>query len=239
MTMFRNTFAELFHFDPRLEAVGHSLRRCDEFLDLAQGLYRETVLQTAEGPRSVARIGAGDLVATFDHGLQPVRLVERFDFARLSGMLPEVYWPLRLPMGMFGNAQDRYVAPEQCLLIESDLAEEEMGDAFVLVPAKVLALLPGVERVKPAPERTIFRLRFDRPELVVTDNGAVLLCDTGSFFDDWQNLAPDENIDQLLSYTSLPFDMAADLLRREIRRDGGIEAHLHKHLGRMAGRQAS
>ena len=69
--------------------------------------------------------------------------------------------------------------------------------------------------------------------------GAVLLCDTGSFFDDWQNLAPDENIDQLLSYTSLPFDMAADLLRREIRRDGGIEAHLHKHLTRMAGRQAS
>ncbi|MGD9919553.1 MAG: Hint domain-containing protein [Paenirhodobacter sp.] len=238
MTVFRERFETYFHFGAPIDAGRMKLRRSDEFLDLAQGLYKETVLRCSTGLRTVAHIAEGDLVMTFDHGFRPVVAVERFSFARLGRDLPEAFWPLRLPPGLFGNAGERFVAPDQCLMIESDLAEEEYGDPFVLVPGKVLALLPQVERTRPGPERAIHRLRFERPELVVTNQGAVLLCDTGSFFDDWQNLVPDEDLGQLMNYTALPFEMAADLLRREIRRDGGIDAHLQKHLTRMHERVA-
>jgi len=232
MSVLSDAFAGLLDLDAHPALARHALRRTDDFLNLAQGIYSETLLLTAEGPRPVGRVAEGDLVMTFDHGLRPVRWVERFDFTRLSGDLPEAIWPLRVPAGLFGNAQERFLAPEQCLLLESDLAEVELGDPFILVPARVLGLLPQVERVAPASARTIHRLRFAQPELVMAANGAVLLCETGSIFDHWQGFA-EEDHGPLLSYTSLPFDMARDLLSREIQHDGGIAAHLEKHLMRM------
>lgn len=216
-----------------VEAEGGHWRASDALLDLGQGLYGETVLLAAEGPRAVARIAAGDRLMTFDHGLQVVNHVERLAFSRIPVEIPEAMWPLRIPVGLFCNAQDRFVAPDQHLLIESDLAEEEYGDPFVLVPARVLAALPQVERVKPSRERVIHRLRFDHPELVVTDGGAVLLCDTGSIFDHWDAPQQDRDDGAPLGYSTLPFDLAASLLRREIARDGGFSAHLAKNLSRM------
>ncbi|MBD3787563.1 MAG: Hint domain-containing protein [Sphingomonadales bacterium] len=216
-----------------LEATAPAWRASDALLDLGHGLYGETVLVTAEGPRAVARISAGDRLMTFDHGFQVVSHVERLAFSRIPVDIPESMWPLRIPVGLFGNAQDRFIAPDQNILIESDLAEMEFGDPFVLIPARVLAALPQVERVKPSPERVIHRLRFERPELVVTEGGAVLLCDTGSIFDHWE--APDQDRDDgtPLGYSSLPYHEAADLMRREIAHDGGVAAHLAKNLSRM------
>ena len=57
-----------------------------------------------------------------------------------------------------------------------------------------------------------------------------MLCDTGSMIDDWGFYDDD---DAPLSYTTLPEDFAVDLLKREIARDGGIEAHIAKHLSRF------
>jgi hypothetical protein len=232
MPTIKDKISQLFDLEERPETFRRFLRRTDDYLNLAQGIYGETLLLTAEGPRAVGRIAEGDLVMTFDHGLQSVCGVERFEFARLSRDLPGAIWPLRVAAGLFGNAQERFLAPEQCLLLESDLAESELGDPFVLVPARVLGLLPQVDRVAPTPERVIHRLRFAQPELVMAANGAVLLCETGSIFDHWQGFA-EEDRGPLLSYTSLPFDMARDLLSREILQDGGIAAHLDKHLKRM------
>ncbi|WP_083392600.1 Hint domain-containing protein [Rhodobacter xanthinilyticus] len=202
----------------------------DSFIDLGHGLYAETVLLTTDGPRPIARVAVGDRVLTFDHGPQPVRHIERVEFSWLRTEVPEALWPLRLPPGLFGNTEERFVAPQQALLLESDIAEEDYGDPFVLIPANVLALIPQVERVKPSSERVIFRPRFDRPELVLTEDGAVMLCDTGSMIDDWGFYDDD---DAPLSYTTLPEDFAVDLLKREIARDGGIEAHIAKHLSRF------
>ena len=232
MTGLRTRLSDLLRVET-LETSAPAWRASDALLDLGQGLYGETVLITAEGPRAVARIAAGDRLMTFDHGFQPVSHVERLAFARIPVEIPESMWPLRIPVGLFGNAQDRFVAPDQNILIESDLAEMEFGDPFVLIPARVLAALPQVERVKPSPERVIHRLRFERPELVVTDGGAVLLCDTGSIFDHWE--APDQDRDDgtPLGYSTLPYHEAADLMRREIAHDGGINAHLAKNLSRM------
>lgn len=233
MTMFRDTFADVFHFDDRMATTGQHLRRSDEFLDLAQGFYGETVLQTSRGLRRVSTILEGESMRTFTGGLATVQTIERFPVSRLRHPMPHRFWPLSLPAGLFGNTRNRFIAPEQCLLLQSDLAAKELGKSLLLVPAKVLGLLPQVTTVNPGPKAVLYRFRFERPELVVTDRGAVMLCDIGSMFDDWADLDPHDTLTHLPDVAALPFDAAVDLIRREIALDGGVEAHFAKHLARM------
>lgn len=233
MTRFRDTFADVFHFDDRMATTGQQLRRTDEFLDLAQGFYDETVLQTARGLRRAASILEGEKLRTFTGGLAPVLTVERFPLARLRHPMPHRFWPLSLPAGLFGNTRSRFVAPEQCLLLQSDLAARELGKSLLLVPAKVMGLLPQVTTVNPGPKAVLYRFLFERPELVVTDRGAVMLCDISSMFDDWADLDSHDTLAHLPDVAALPFDAAVDLIRREIALDGGLEAHFAKHLARM------
>ncbi|WP_444454645.1 Hint domain-containing protein [Rhodobacter capsulatus] len=233
MTMFRDTFADVFHFDDRMATTGQHLRRTDEFLDLAQGFYGETVLQTSRGLRRVSSILEGEALRTFTGGLAAVTTIERFPLSRLRHPMPHRFWPLSLPAGLFGNTRNRFVAPEQCLLLQSDLAAKELGKGLLLVPAKVLGLLPQVTTVNPGPKAVLYRFRFERPELVVTDRGAVMLCDIGSMFDDWADLDPHDTLAHMPDVAALPFDAAVDLIRREIALDGGVEAHFAKHLSRM------
>jgi len=231
--MFRDTFADVFHFDERMATTGQHLRRGDEFLDLAQGFYGETVLQTSRGLRRVSSLLEGERIRTFAGDFRPVESIERFPIARLRHALPERFWPLNLPAGLFGNTRNRYVAPEQCLILQSDLAMQELGKPLLIVPAKALILLPSVTTVNPGPKAVLYRLRFERPEMVVTDRGAVFLCDIGSMFDDWADLDPKDTLTHLSDAAALSFDATVDLLRREIDIDGGIDAHFAKHLKRM------
>lgn len=233
MTVFRDTFGGVFRFGDRMSARGQQLRGTDEFLDLAQGLYGDTVLQTARGPRRASRIEVGDRLRGFGGTLKTVRGTEHFPLHRLSHGLPERFWPFRLPAGLFGNTRARLIAPEQCLLLHSDLAARELGKGLLLVPAKVLRLLPGVHQVDPGPKAVIYRLHFEVPELVLTDRGAVILCDIGSMFDDWADLDPKDTLAHLPDVAALPSKAAIDLIRREIEIDGGIGPHFAKHLERM------
>ena len=233
MTIFRDTFADIFHFDDRMASSGQHLRDCDEFLDLAQGLYGDMVLQTEQGLRRVSALLEGDRLRTFGKGLQPLVRIERFPLSRLRHALPHRFWPLLLPAGMFGNPRDRFLAPEQCLLLHSDLSARELGKPLLLVPAKVLGLLPPVQAVNPGPDAVLYRLLFEAPELVLTGEGGVLLCDIGSMFDDWADLDPHDTLSHLPDVAALPFDAAVDLMLREIALDGGIEAHFAKHLVQM------
>ena len=239
MTLFRDTFADVFHFDDRMASTSQQLRHGDEFLDLAQGLYGDTVLQTALGPRRVSHILEGDRLRTFTGRLQTVVAVERFALSRLSHPLPERFWPFELPASLFGTTANRIIAPEQCLLLHSELAAAELGRSLLIVPAKVLGLLPQVRPIDPGPEAVLTRLCFETPELVLTDRGAALLCDIGSMFDDWANLDPHDTLAHLPDVAALPFDAALDLIVREIAQDGGIEAHFAKQLARMAALRAA
>ncbi|PTV95978.1 Hint domain-containing protein [Rhodobacter aestuarii] len=233
MTVFRDTFADVFHFDERMATTGQHLRGADEFLDLAQGLYGKTVLQTARGLRRVSSLIEGEEVRTFANGSRAIQVIERFPIERLQHPLPERFWPLALPAGLLGNNDRRLVAPEQCLLLHSELAQIEHDKPLLLVPAKVLSLLPQVTTVNPGPKAVLYRLRFEEPELVMSANGAVLLCDIGSMFDDWADLDPHDTLAHLPDVAALPFDEAFDLIQREIEIDGGIEAHFAKHLEQM------
>ncbi|MBZ4021472.1 hypothetical protein CKO11_03210 [Rhodobacter sp. TJ_12] len=233
MTVFRDTFADVFHFDKRMETTGQNLRGSDEFLDLAQGFYGDTVLQTARGLRRVSNLIEGDRIRTFANGSRPIEVIERFPIERLQHPLPERFWPLELPAGLFGNDEKRLIAPEQCLVLHSELAQIELDKPLLLMPAKVLSLLPEVRAVNPGPKAMLYRLRFETPELVLSARGAVFLCDIGSMFDDWADLDPHDTLAHMPNVAALPFDEAYDMIRREIEIDGGAQAHFEKHLEQM------
>lgn len=144
---------------------------------LAAGLVAGTRVATAMGWRPVEAIARGDLVLTFDRGLQPVREVTRGYLWDSEDFCPAGLWPLHVPEGALGNQQEMMVLPEQSLMLESDTGDRLFGDPFSLVLAAHLEGVRGIERVPPeAAGVEVIQLRFDGDEIVFVNAGALVHC---------------------------------------------------------------
>ena len=64
-------------------------------------------------------------------------------------------------------------------MLESDLAEEALGDPFALVPAAALEGVRGVERVCPTDPIEVVSLHFEADQVVFAEHGALLFCPSG------------------------------------------------------------
>jgi hypothetical protein len=140
------------------------------------GLLSGTKVATSIGWRPVQAIAEGDLVLTFDRGLQPVTSVQThvIDLPRRTPDLAAC--PLHVPEGALGNLAALVLMPGQSVLVESDLAEEMLGDAFVAVPAAALAGVAGIEAVRPAERLTVITLHFAQDEVVFGAGGVLFVC---------------------------------------------------------------
>lgn len=96
----------------------------------------------------VEALTPGDRVKTADHGPQPVRWVERH--ALSAGTLarnPHVQ-PVRIRGGALGAGlpvRDLVVSPQHRILVRSRIVERMYGQTEVLLPAKFLLQIDGVE----------------------------------------------------------------------------------------------
>lgn len=134
------------------------------------GLVAGTKVATNLGWRPVEAIAVGDRVLTFDSGPQPVVAVTR-DYATLAPFDA----PLRIPRGVLGNTDEMLVLPDQPVMIESDAADALMGDPFALVPARRLAVLPGVEPHDCMRRAEVVTLHFEQDEVIYVEQGALVL----------------------------------------------------------------
>lgn len=198
-------------------------------VDIIHGVYSETSLLTHHGPAPVEELRVGDMVQTFDHGLQPIKSIDTVNFSIFKSPPPPETWPLSIPVGLVKGADYRTLAPKQCLVIESDTAEELFGDPFVIVPGTALEVLPGIERIQPGRHRSLYRVQFEDPQLVLTDRGGVLLFETGSMLDHWQDLTREDD-GSLLNYTVLSSDYASELIRHDLQRAGGLSNYLQNNV---------
>jgi len=140
------------------------------------GLTAGTMIATAMGWRPVEAIAAGDLVLTFDRGLQPVKNVRRSIAWIAPAEVPQAMWPLFVPAGAVGNAQAMVLLPDQPVMLESDAAEMVWGDPFTLIDAADLDGFRGIQRVAPeGPAQTVV-LEFEHDEVVFAQHGALLHC---------------------------------------------------------------
>lgn len=135
---------------------------------------RGTRIETPRGPVAIEDLCAGDLVLTRDHGAQPLRWIgsSRVDAATLAAT-PRLR-PIRIRAGALGQgapAQDLLVSPQHRVLVRSKVAQRMFGTAEVLVAAKQLVLLDGIDVAEDLPGVEYFHLLFDRHEVVIS-NGA-------------------------------------------------------------------
>lgn len=133
-----------------------------------------TPIETARGPLMAGRLKPGDLVASADGGLLPLRRITRLDLPACGSFAPVI---LRAPF--FGASQDLLVASDQRLALSGPEVEYVFGEDEVLVEAG--ALVDG--RSALAEQRravaSVLMLEFDRPVLLIADGCALLAARPG------------------------------------------------------------
>lgn len=149
---------------------------CDGAVMKTRGILAGSQIATAMGWRAGEALAPGDLVLTFDNGLQPLIDVRRDTFWVADMMLPAAYASVMVPAGALGNAQELELLPDQGVLVETDGACDIHGDPFAVVPAKTLVGYRGITRVGPRTQVEVITLVFEDEQVVYADGGALLHC---------------------------------------------------------------
>ena len=166
---------------------------------LDSGLVSSTMVATARGWTPAGALKPGDLVLTFDAGLQPVTQVSSEVPFETAKDCPSSLWPLEVPAGAFGNPRPYHLLSGQNIMVESDAAEDMFGDPFSIIPASALVGLRGVERVPPKDRMEIVRIAFADEQVVFGEHGALYLCASSR---DMVEMAMEQRLDPL--YAILP-----------------------------------
>lgn len=135
---------------------------------------RGTLLATPQGPRAIEDLQVGDLVRTRDHGPQPLRWMGRTTVPARTLAARENLRPIRIRAGALGAdtpSTDLVVSPQHRMLVRSGIAQKMFGTMEVLVAAKQLLQIEGVDIAHDLPEVEYFHMLFDQHEVVFA-NGA-------------------------------------------------------------------
>ncbi|MEL6463841.1 MAG: Hint domain-containing protein [Pseudomonadota bacterium] len=141
-----------------------------------RGLLSGTRVATSMGWRAVEALAVGDLVLTFDAGLQSLVEVRREMFWTADAPAPAVYDSVFVPAGALGNSADLELLPDQGVLVESDAACDVYGDPFAVVSAKSLEGYRGIHRVAPRTQIEVVTLVFAEEQVIYAEGGALLHC---------------------------------------------------------------
>lgn len=139
---------------------------------LVDGLPASLPLSTPEGWVEARQLVAGDPVLTFEQGEVVLRAVH---LSKQAAWVPPAFWPVVLPPGALLNDRPVELLPAQMVLLESDLAEDEYGEPFVMVPALALVGWNGIRRCAPR-DTGIVHLQFDTPQVIFAGGSLFLGC---------------------------------------------------------------
>lgn len=136
---------------------------------------RGTLLDTPQGPRAIEHLRPGDLVITKDHGPRPIRWIGNRVISGATLARHENLRPILIRAGALGQnmpARDLIVSPQHRILLRSRVAQKIFGAREVLVAAKQLLQIDGIDICRDI-EAGIdyFHMLFDQHEVVFA-NGA-------------------------------------------------------------------
>ncbi|WP_265499198.1 Hint domain-containing protein [Paracoccus beibuensis] len=132
-----------------------------------------TMIATPHGPCAIEGLAVGDLVLTVDSGAQPILWIGTRE-VHLDADAAHLR-PIRLSAGALGPGmpdRDLLVSPQHRMLIRSATAEARFGSAEILVAAKQLVAVRGIDVVEDLATVTYIHILLPRHELVHA-NGAV------------------------------------------------------------------
>ncbi len=135
---------------------------------------RGTLIQTPDGERPVESLNVGDNVTTLDHGPQPVRWLGMHHLSPAELALRPSFRPIRIRAGALGcgtPTADLTLSPQHRVLAASQITRRMFATPEVLVAAKTLLSLPGVEQVSGTDGVDYFHLLLGQHEILLA-NGA-------------------------------------------------------------------
>ena len=140
--------------------------------DFVTCFAEDTLIRTPRGLRPIKDLQVGALVETVDDGAQPVRWIGSQTITAAGA--PKLK-PVRIGAGALGEGlpeRDLLVSQQHRILVRSAVAREMFGADEVLVAAKHLLAVPGIEIAEDVDQVTYVHFLFDRHQLVIAE-GAV------------------------------------------------------------------
>ena len=128
-----------------------------------------TLIKTINGQKQVEQLSQGDLVWTKDSGYQPIRWISRKTFSVDALRQNENLRPIRIAAGAMGFGmpnRDLIVSQQHRVLVNSKIAERMTSEAEVLVSAKHLLRIRGIDVLKQLNKVTYVHFMFDRHHVV-------------------------------------------------------------------------
>lgn len=124
------------------------------------------------GLKPVEDLAVGDKVWTMDGGVQPIRWIGSRKFTKQAlAAYPHLY-PIRIRAGALGENSpetDLCVSPQHRMLVSSKIAQRMFGQAEILVAAKHLLSIKGVEVADDVTEVEYYHFMFDDHQIVWAD----------------------------------------------------------------------
>ena len=127
-----------------------------------------TMIDTSHGPVAVEDLAVGDLVMTRDSGLQPIRWIDQNSLTHI----PANFRPVRIRAGALGldtPSTDLLVSPQHRILVRSAIAQKMFGTSEVLVAAKQLLQIDGIDLAHDLDEVTYVHFLFDDHQIVFSN----------------------------------------------------------------------
>jgi hypothetical protein len=158
---------------------------------------RGTLISTPTGDVAVEDLREGDLVLTKDNGPQPIRWIGSKSVENLLFPHNEKIRPIRIKAGALGvntPAIDLIVSPQHRILVRSNIVQKMFSANEVLVAAKQLLQIDGIDTASDMTDVEYFHILFDTHE-VVFSNGA----ETESLYTGPQaiNSLPKESVEEI------------------------------------------
>ncbi|SDE49005.1 Hint domain-containing protein [Paracoccus isoporae] len=133
-----------------------------------------TLIRTPRGEVAVEDLAAGDLVNTVDDGAAPILWIGHRKLDRVDLQSEPQLRPILIRAGALGEGlpvADLVVSPQHRILVRGAIPQRMFGQAEILVAAKQLVELPGIEVIEDTQEVAYFHLLLADHQLVWA-NGA-------------------------------------------------------------------
>lgn len=133
-----------------------------------------SMVRTANGDVAIEDLCVGDMVETRDHGMQAVRWIgSRKLTSDELGAMPNLH-PIRIKAGALGAdmpVSDLIVSPQHRMLVRSNIAQKMFATDEVLVAAKQLCQMDGIDIAADLEGVEYFHMLFENHEVIFA-NGA-------------------------------------------------------------------
>ena len=134
----------------------------------------DTLIETERGLVEAGNLAEGDMVRTRDAGFQPVRWIGQRTLTAPALLAAPNLHPIRIRAGALGAdtpSTDLVVSPQHRILIRSGIAQKMFAAPEVLVAAKQLLQIDGIDIANDLTEITYVHFLFDDHQIVFS-NGA-------------------------------------------------------------------